>query len=497
MVIMVLFLMFLQPAVDSTSNQNEPYQNLNFEITDTGFNATFDPSRGTIYLYHKRDRTVISFSEHGTVDTVGTIPQNFEALEKMDITRSGESIYFWENGIGRVHRYDIQSGTMVREDTSHPHRTMFSHAPFLSDEPFIYAIGGYGYWEMRNFLIRYEPAFGQWEKLPAKNNDIVIRSWRGLLYKIDNSFYYFVDNAANSNSGKTRAYRFDTESSTWHNEHDLEQVFESFSILKRNRISSFAQNPTYMVDKNNRHLGFLSSSFDDNFLNLVSIDESVIYKLNLDDYGINDVRAVFYSDRINQWVILGHEYPLHQRRILKAFLFKFDENHSFITVHRADFGLPAQAYILTAGGTITLGLIGFFLYFMRRNKYVKEAEDAAPSGHSSQKPVTIFKNDDDTISVFIHGNRFRTAEDQALNELWVIISEMVKSGESYMLVSNIDQRIYSNQSHPSYNSRNRKKLLNIINTACGFELLSEERSKIDKRYKVLTIQMDKITFERS
>lgn len=492
MVIMVLIIMVLQSAIDSTSKQNEPYQNLNFNITDTGFNATFDPSTGTIYLYHKRERTLISVAEQGTVDTVGTIPQNFDALEKMDITRSGESIYFWENGIGRVHRYDIPSGEIVREDTSNPHRTMFRHAPFLSEDPFIYAIGGYGYWEMRNFLIRYEPEFGQWEKVPAKNNDIVIRSWGGLLYKIGNSFYYFVDSAANNNSGKTRAYRFDTESSTWHNEHDLEQVFETFSILKRNGISSFAQNPTYMVDKNNRHLGFLSSSFDNNFLNLVSIDESVIYKLNLDDYGVNDVRAVFYSDRIDQWVILGHEYPMHHWQILKAFLFKFDENHAFITTHRANSVLPAQAYILTAGGTVTLGLLGLFLYFMVRNKYGKEAENAASSGQSSQKPVAIFKNDDDTISVFIHGKRFKTAEDQALNELWVIISEMVESGESYMLVSNIDQRIYSNQSHPSYNSRNRKKLLNIINTACGFELLSEERSKIDKRYKVLTIQMDKI-----
>ncbi|WP_340104068.1 kelch repeat-containing protein [Rhodohalobacter sp. 8-1] len=109
----------------------------------------------------------------------------------MDITLSGESIYFWENGIGRVHRYDVATGNMIREDTSHQHRTMFRHAPFLSGDNYIYAIGGYGYWEMRNFLIRYEPEFGQWEKIPSKNDGIVIRDWGGLLYKVGDTFYYF------------------------------------------------------------------------------------------------------------------------------------------------------------------------------------------------------------------------------------------------------------------------------------------------------------------
>jgi len=496
MIALFILMMVLQMTADSSSGQPTAYQSLEYQIKDRNFKTTFDPSSGDIYLYHGTDRTIVRLTENGTTDTLGTIPQSYDGLIHMEITSDGESIYFWENGIGRVHRYDIATNTIEREDKSHSHRTMFGHAGFLSDDKFIYAMGGYGYWEFRNFLIRYEPEFGQWEKVPSLNDELVVRSWKGLLYKLGNSFYYFVDNTNENGNQKTHAYRYDLLENKWFIEHGLEETFKPFEIMNRGVSRTFVYGRTYMVDKNNRHLGFLSSTTQNIVLNLVSVDESAIYQLNIDLLGINDVRAVFYSDRIDRWVLLGHESAWTERTTLRAYLFEFDENHPFITVYTPESTIPAESIFLTAGGTLAAGIIGFFLYIILIKRKTQRDEDHNGEDIAQNKPVEIFKNSDGEMSVYINGNRFKTSEDQTLRELWTIIAERVETGDSSILVSNIDQRLYPSQSHASYNSRNRKKLLKIINSACGFDLISEERSKIDKRYKVLTIKTDKITIKQ-
>jgi len=490
MIALLVFMMILQPVDDSTLNQSKPYQNLNYELPVFGFHTTFDQTTGDIYLFHRAGRTLLAISEAGDVDTVATFSPTYKALDKMDITHSGESIYFWESSIGRVHRYDISTGEMKREDTSQSHRTMYRHAAFLSDNNNIYAIGGYGYWELRNFLIGYEPEFGQWKKVPSNNDELVIRSRSGLLYKIGNSFYYFVDNSESNDQKYTHAYSFDIDNGMWKKEHQLENVFENFSITNRFGSRKFSHNTTYMVDEKNGHLGFLSTIGRNDNLNLVSIGESTVFQLNLTAIGIHDVRAAFYSNRLNQWVILGHEFPISERALLKAYIFEFDEDHPFITAHKPDATAEPDTVFLAAGGALTAGLFGLFIYlFLRKNGVLGGSSPQS----SSNKPVEIVKDgNDSSISVSINDKRFKISEDSAMRELWAIIAEQAEAGEPSMLVSDIDQRIYSSQSHPSYNSRNRKKLLKIINTACGFDLITEERSKIDKRYKVFTIRLDKI-----
>ena len=488
-----MILWLFQTPVDSTLNQQQPYQSLSYRLTGHYLKASFNPSSGKIYLFNQTDRSIIALNEDGRIDTLGTIPDSFERLDKMDVTHDGAGIYFWDAGIGIVHRYDISTNTIKREDTSHRHRTMHRHAPFLSEDDFIYAIGGYGYWEMRNFLIRYEPEFGQWEKVPSINDEVVLRSWGGLLYKIDDIFYYLVDETENESNDhrKTYVHRFDMNTGLWEREYELETVFENFSIDGRFSNRKFGHTTTYMVDPNKRQLGYLSSTASDEMLNLVNIDDATIFKVNLTSNGIHDVRAAFYSERIQKWVVLGHEFPMSERNLLKVYLYEFDESNPFVTAFKPESILQTEALFITTGGLLATGAISFILYFVfrRRNLTQNKPESNAPN----IKPVEIIKSEGEQVTVKINGNRIKISEDPALEELWKIIADLAETDESSILVSDIDQRIYPDQSHPSQNTRNRKKLIKIINTACGFDLISEERSKIDKRYKVLTIQIDKIS----
>lgn len=491
MYLILFFLVsFFQPD-DTTSSQPSAYQGLNYELTELGFHTTFDPSSGRIFLYNQENRHLISIHESGIVDTLATFPEDIERLDYMESTHDGESIYFWESGIGRVHRYDLETGTVEREDTSYSHRTMFGHAAFLSEDEFIYAIGGYGYWEMRNFLIRYEREYGQWEKVPTMNDELVIRQTRGLLYQLDGDFYYFVRDEDAEPVQRSYAYRLDSEKRMWETANGLQDVFEQNNLRWTFGGYSFTQFTTHMVDHQKRQLGFLSKKAGGWHLMLISPDEESVYNVNLSLLGVNDVRAVFYSERVGRWIILGHEFALTQRRQLKGFLFEFDTDHPYVTKHQAD-QLPLQAMYITGAGTAVLTTFILLLYLFRtRSDRSTESQNGESETAEHPKPISIHKKGQN-LTVYIRGNRFKTSEDKALQELWVIVAEMVQAGENTMLVSNIDQRIYPNQSHPSYNSRNRKKLFRVINNACGFELISEERSKIDKRYKVIVINKNKI-----
>lgn len=495
MVIIFLIMSVLisyQQDVNSSSSQELPYRNLNYAISDKDYLSSFDPSSGKIYLFEKEGQILISISEESVIDTLNTIPQSFEGLDKMDVTRDGKSIYFWERGIGKVHRYDINSGTIRRQDNSHSHRTMYNHSALLSEDNFIYAIGGYGYWEFRNMLIYYDPEYRQWDRTTAKNDDLVIRSQSGVLYKIANEFYYIVDDPVSIEPGKTHVYKYDIETNLWYIERELEKLFENFLVPSFTSIHTFESNQTYRVDPYKRHLGFLSLYSENRQFNLISVDEALVYQLDLMDFGVYKVRDVIYSERINKWIILGHDLPSTRENRLQAFVFDFDEHRSLLNVLNPTNEISKQAVIFTAAGALGIGIFATLLFlFMKKRS--EDVEDFTTYETPGKKPIQLYEDLNGSLSVFIKDERFKISEDQAMKELWKVIAELAETSEPSILISEIDQRIYPDQSHPSQNTRNRKKLIKIINDACGFDLISEERSKIDKRYKVLTIQINKIS----
>jgi len=491
-ILIMSVLMSYQQDVNLSSSQGLPYKNLDYTISGRDYLSSFDPSSGKIYLFEKESQILISVSEESVIDTLTTIPQSYDGLDKMDVTKDGKSIYFWEKGIGRVHRYDIASKSIIREDLSHSHRTMYGHSALLSANNLIYAIGGYGYWEYRNMLIYYDPESRQWEKATAINGDIVIRSRSSALYKIANEFYYIVDDPTSIEQGKTSVYKYDNESNLWFEEREIEQIFENFKVYSFTVYPTFYSNQTYKIDPNNRHLGFLSLFSENRKFNLASVDESIVYQLDLREFGVYKVRDVIYSERINKWIILGHDLPSSRENRLQAFLFDFDENRSLLTVLKPTDEISKETLIFTAAGALSIGIFATLLFLFLK-KRSDDFEDITTYETLDKKPVQLYKDLDGRLSVFIKNERFEISEDKAVKELWKVIAELVKSGESSILISKIDQRIYPDQSHPSQNSRNRKKLIKVINAACGFDLLSEERSKIDKRYKVLTIKIDKIS----
>lgn len=201
--------------------------------------------------------------------------------------------------------------------------------------------------------------------------------------------------------------------------------------------------------------------------------------------GIYDVRALFYSERIGKWILVGHPFSTNDRDKLIIQTFNPDPDH--MAVSTISPPLLMQDYIGIVGGTIAgviMILIVGAVIITRRNK----SEDNADL-HS---PAVQISGEMGQLNVAIEGKPFNILNDKMLQTFWQIIYEMKMEGVSEIQVSDLDEKLFSDQAHSSYRSRTRKKLIDIINEACSQPLIKEKKSKVDKRIKVLSMNLERI-----
>lgn len=247
------------------------------------------------------------------------------------------------------------------------------------------------------------------------------------------------------------------------------------------------QTATHKVDAGSGIFGFLSNEGEADYINLVDYKKEKLYRIRVSALGMVDPRALFYSARLNQWIVAGHNPATNRRNTLLIKTFKFDPTLPFIeTITKPSRLDSVYAY----AGVFLLLLAGFVGW-----KFLKNGKDKTHSDPKNEYPV-IINDTGPEPSIVINGHSFNSTGDRQLQKLWEIITDMVLSGQKEILASTVDQQLYSSQTHQSYISRNRKKLIKLINEECGTQLIREEKSKVDKRFKVLSIDFDKIKIVR-
>lgn len=74
--------------------------------------------------------------------------------------------------------------------------------------------------------------------------------------------------------------------------------------------------------------------------------------------------------------------------------------------------------LFAAGGALTAGLFGLFIYLFLRKSGSFDGRLDPDIGAPSKKPVKIVKDEDgNAISVFINDKRFKISEDSSMSEL--------------------------------------------------------------------------------
>jgi hypothetical protein len=490
-----LILVFLSLQAVNAATDTDHYSDLQLSGGNTALtsiSASINPESGDIYLFSNTTNTLLRISETSEVDTLATLDfdayRDFER-KMIDTDPTGSFIYFWDTGVGRVYTFDLTSGILSRIDQSFNHKNQFNHAAFVDQQSRINAMGGYGLWTYKNYKTRFTEEDLEWI-MPGniQSYDPIPASQYGHLFKYDGLFYYLVEDHADPRSTPV-VYHCNYPNNRWAESRPLSTLMRKVSLRPSNRTPWFRHNGTYRLDRNQGLFGFLSSQNESQTFNLLDVTNQKLHQINTSDFNLSSARAVFYSDRIDRWIIIGHPHSLGQRDELYIRTFEFSEDHPWVNTYTPPVW---HSYfwiigIAIASGVVLIIYIGIRMFLNRKKETVTENEFT--------HPVHFRLAENRVTEVFFNGTKFSYIGDQSLESFLNILFEMASNQVSEMLVSNLDERLFSSSSHSSYKSRTRKKLIDIINESAGSEIIEERKSQTDKRVKVLHLHLDKIKIE--
>ncbi|TVQ64744.1 MAG: hypothetical protein EA360_11620, partial [Balneolaceae bacterium] len=345
-----------------------PYENVAYPFADhvqlrRAF-ITINPQNGDLYLFSRDYEFLTRIRENGEIENL-PYPEFGDPSNKfIDVTRDGRYLLFWDVSIGRVHRMDLETLELERIDNSFTHRNMYYPAAYLDEDGTIYAAGGYGFWEFKNLLIRFDPVSGEWKEIPAANRESLPKAQRGFLVKNEAGFHYLLNNYGTParHLSPLLAWQYSFETGKWDQNRKLTRLVSTLQPpfgISVNDVSIFTS--SYTADRQSGHYGFLSGpdSRDKEF-NLLDLQNQRLFTVSVASLGLGSVFAAFYSEAHGKWIILGANEALASRNTMIVRTFHFDPDDplfSEVTGRRSALSLVAGTLLfvlilLSAGGLI-------------------------------------------------------------------------------------------------------------------------------------------------
>ena len=476
--ILPLFLSFFfnlsEPAPDSTLifRKNIDYEVSNFKSK----NSSYNPFNGDIYLYRN---ALIRIAIDGKIDTLAY--ELFEEGEifRMDTHPKGDRLRFWDSGVGRVFDFYLDELKLERKDTSHNHRNMFGHAAYVDNEGGIYAMGGYGYWSLKNLLVRFDPNTGQWEEVVPVNRQLIPKAQDGTLFTDNDFIYYLVINR--DEKGITHAlFKLDKRLNVWNKD-------KKGSYLLRSQLrefgSTFRYNSTYSIDKENSIVAYVSENDRKSTITFYDFAHQKRYIFNAEQHGMYDPRAVYYSEQLKQWIVLSHGARKQDRTKLNIQTIDFANILENTVPETAPFWVVRPFFYGTAS------LIFLFLLLLSIYKVSSETVkrfNKATSNEDKGGIKIIYKNHE-PIHVIISGKKVDLEADLTVYKFWAFILNAAQVNLNQIPLADFDDNVFENIHENSQRSRVRSKLFEMVNKEMQKPFICTMKSEYDKRAKVVKI----------
>ncbi|MFO7799483.1 MAG: hypothetical protein R6V22_06905 [Rhodohalobacter sp.] len=490
-----LLLLFLLQGVLSIGDTDNSYSDLSYSLenvsTGEGIFVAIHPKNGHLFLYVKDNNQIIQFTESGSVDTLATVQfdQNFGKI--LDVPPNGNELLIWDAGLGRVHSLDLETFELSRLDESHNHMNQFGHGATVAENGNIYAMGGYGYWEFKNQLVFYSQEHRQWELLSKPDSEIVPSNIAGKLFRTKDTFLY-INKPIESNTGHSYAYRYVPDDNRWVLDQSLTRMLSNALLDVERSSTYFNQTSTYAIDHSRNLIGLIRHTrSQSHYAYLIDFEENQMYELDLSQLNIYDIKNFFYVPGKDHWVILGHPFSTNRRDQLILRTFEFDLSHPALSVvqFQEDDGYKTTMILGSFGGLFLI-ILGWFFY---RNILSSGSRDRSKHrAKSSPYIMEISKDGNEELAVYFDGKKFSHSGDVYLSRVFDVIYQMKQEGTSEMLISDLDQKLFSDNTHSSYKSRTRRKVIQVINSESDYEIIEEKKSQTDKRVKVIDVNLDKI-----
>ena len=476
----------LEPDNTNRAEISEPYFGVEYELGSVrGINSTYNPLNGDIYLYRN---DLVRISVDAKIDTLAYGLFGEGEIFEMDTHPDGDRVRFWDRGVGRVFDFYLNEKKLERIDQSHSHNNMFGHAAYVDSEGGIFAMGGYGYWQLKNLLVRYEPDLKQWEQVIVTNREQVPEARNGKLFA-DNEFLYYLIENTHRNSKRLDLFKLDNNINVWNKDKNGSYLLQSHFKIPG---STFRYNSTYSIDKENSIVALISENNRTSIIIFYDLTRQKRYIFNAEQHGIYSPRAVFYSEMLKKWVVLSHGINRQDRTRLNVKTIESAFILDNIIPETAPFWVARPFFYGTASMIFLLLLL---LSIYKVSSETDKRFNKATSNEDKGGIKIIYKNHE-PIHVIISGKKVDLEADLTVYKFWAFILNAAQASRNQILLADFDEKVFENMAESSQRSRDRSRLFERVNKEVQKPFIYTMKSEYDKRVKVVEIDYSRLDIKK-
>ena len=469
----------LLEIINDNSQENTSYilKRYDLDLRDIeDVTVSYNPLKNQIYAYYSTKGFLEIYTLKNSDLIVERIDTIFSDNQKRNIyieyLNEREKLVLWETAIGNIFEYNLNDRQINRVDRSIVKDFMFGAGSVYVDSLGIFAFGGYGLWDHKNILLRYDENSREW--IRARENGVIPpKSELNFMWKHPNdSILYYANKGELTSRFKEKGlvefdlYEYNLGTAEWRQLN--KQLFaSSVNIYSK----SIRHNKAFSIDIK-QGLAHLS---DRSFINL---NDFSVYELNKKYYSDLLELAAFFDTNTDKWILIGRKSSIDSRNL---WVIPTEISTEMLTPI-SEIGLIR--YLITHElKWILLSIISLVLFILVSIKVWTKSRSKLPYDFirfdAKGSDLTVFKN-----------NLPVTITDGYINTIWWIIYRQKQKKRREIMMSDFNDKLFTVSKSDSYKSKMNTKLFKAINEGLNSYLIRVERSNVDKRYKVIRFNLD-------
>lgn len=430
----------------------------------------FDPEKNLLYILDHGGDVLLRVNPSGHIDTLMTdFLSNESEYYLFDVSQEDGTLYFWEEEVGKVFKLNLNTFDFYQIDETTVANLMRGHTAVSCPDNLIYAFGGYGIWEEKNIMLYFDESLKGWLKINhegprpprSENPFMVFEHGEGV-----DRFHVLIPKTEQRR--QFTYYQFDRYQPEWKSIVDIE-LPQSVSLPEHNVVATH----TYRFNEEQNQFHLMNEIFFD-------VAEATLLKAEgqLPDDLLQTV--YYYSPLREEWIRVGiverdQFLRLHiSRHQIETFVLK--------TLTRPPFLFRNQTILLA----LTLGGLASFLIFFITRKPQNVSE--------SVPPRIVLKRNESGLQIKVDGVMM-SQPDAKLSLIWDFIYRMVEEQQTSLNLADLNKALFNQEHVDAHVSRVRSKLINLLQDQLGQEFIWIERNKLDKRYKVIRINLELVEIQ--
>jgi len=430
--------------------------------------VTYRMQDESVYFLENKSGKLSKIDSDGKITQLDTLLFEYsDEFHFMESKYNGDGLYFWEVGLGEVYEYNFEDKSLINLSNTSLNKFMFGHGGVVDKNNQIMVWGGYGFWEYRSLLLKFDTVKKEWllesDTYPGSStvyypnllwynhtSSNLISFSRHKLDRFDNRTVYKVDS-------------YDLNEMKWSVTHSFIVKEGDFKINR-----ALYQKDSYSSDfSNNIHHISERHFYNSGTKTLLRIEDLKYPKLH--------IFGAFYSPGKQEWILYGNDT---EKTATNLTVLRIPSNEIQFTEVST---LSYYGFLFTQYWWIILTFIGVSVVgfqFVKRNG--KSADENFKIKISGGNTYILNKGSQTNVN------------DVHMKRALELICTMKKKNKNQILINEFDEYVFYETNADSFRSKKRNQLFKELNQYNNSPLIETVSNSIDKRYREIVVNLKQI-----